>query len=98
MTPGTPWAFNVSVAASLLLIAGGLHLWGAAEVRANPGEIIFLTFLGAVWLVIATKLFSFLGLSFRDDVVERKNTLVLSAGNEIQYLEGNRFPGGAARR
>jgi len=57
----------------------GLHTWGAAEVRANAGEVLFLTFVGAIWLVLATKLFSWLGVSFREDVAERANGSALVA-------------------
>ncbi len=71
--------FNICVAASVMLVALALHLWGAAEIRANPGEVVFLTFVGAVWLVVSTALFSWLGLSFRDDVVERRNVAALVA-------------------
>jgi uncharacterized membrane protein YjfL (UPF0719 family) len=79
MSRTAPWAFTLCVTASLLLIAVGLHFWGAAEVRAHAGEVFWLTFIGAVWLVLATTLFSWLGLSFRDDVVERNNTSALIA-------------------
>ena len=61
------------------MVAVALHLWGAAEVRANPGDVFFLTFVGTVWLLLATKLFSWLGLSFRDDAVERRNIAALTA-------------------
>ncbi len=61
------------------MIAAALHLWGAAEIRADPGEVCFLTFVGAVWLIVATKLFSWLGLSFHGDVVERRNVAALVA-------------------
>ena len=61
------------------MVAVALHLWGAAEVRANAGNVFFLTFVGTVWLVFATKLFSWLGLSFRDDAVERRNIAALTA-------------------
>src|SRR5947199_339162 len=71
MNSSVRWAFGFCVAASLIMVAVALHLWGAAEVRANAGNVFFLTFVGTVWLVFATKLFSWLGLSFRDDAVER---------------------------
>jgi hypothetical protein len=79
------WAFGVCVAVSLLLIMVSLHWWGAAEVRANAGEVLVLTVVGTVWLVLATKLISWFGLSFRDDVVERKNraALVALCGAEV---------------
>lgn len=73
------WTFNLTVIASLVLIATGLHFWGAAEVRANGSEVFWLTLIGAVWLVVATGLFTWMGLSFRDDVIERKNVSALVA-------------------
>src|SRR5436190_154339 len=79
MNSSVRWAFGFCVAASLIMVAVALHLWGAAEVRANASDVFFLTFVGAVWLVLATKLFSWLGLSFRDDAVERRNIAALTA-------------------
>jgi hypothetical protein len=37
------WAFGFCVAGNLILIAVALHLWGAAEIRADAGEVFFLT-------------------------------------------------------
>jgi len=79
MNSSVRWAFGFCVPASLIMVAVALHLWGAAEVRANATDAFFLTFVGAVWLVLATKLFSWLGLSFRDDAVERRNIAALTA-------------------
>ena len=79
MNSSVRWAFGFCVAASLIMVAFTLHLWGASEVRANASDVFFLTFVGAVWLVLATKLFSWLGLSFRDDAVERRNIAALTA-------------------
>jgi uncharacterized membrane protein YjfL (UPF0719 family) len=73
------WVFGICVAVSLALVSVSLHQWGAAEIRANPGEVLFLTLVGAVWLMFAIHLFSWLGLSFRDDVVERRNVAALVA-------------------
>jgi len=56
-----------------------LHLWGAVEVRGNPGEILFLTFAGGFWLIGAIHLFPWLGLSWEADVVERKNGAACAA-------------------
>jgi uncharacterized membrane protein YjfL (UPF0719 family) len=71
--------FGVFFTVSLITVAVALHLWGAAEIRADSSEVFFLTFAAAVWLVLATKLFSWLGLSFHDDVVERRNIAALAA-------------------
>lgn len=79
MDTGKSWIFWVTILTSLLLIAIALSFWGAAEIRANFGEVFFLTLVGAVWLMLAAKFFAWLGLSFRDDVVERKNAAALLA-------------------
>ncbi len=67
------------MATCLLLIAIALNFWGAAEIRSEPGEIFFLTLLGGLGLFIETKLIAWLGLSFRDDAVERRNLAALLA-------------------
>jgi uncharacterized membrane protein YjfL (UPF0719 family) len=79
MNGGARWVYGVCFAASLLMIAVVLSLWGAAEIRADGGEILFLTGAGAAWLGIASILFSWLGLSLRDDAVERGNMGALVA-------------------
>ena len=71
--------FGISVAISLMMIAVALHKWGATEVRTNAGEVLFLTTGGGAWLLLATWIFSLMGLSARDDVVERKNVAALIA-------------------
>jgi uncharacterized membrane protein YjfL (UPF0719 family) len=73
------WVFGLCVASSLIMVAVALHLWGATEVRANTGEVVFLTIVAAFGLVLATKLFSWLGLSVRDDAIERRNVAALIA-------------------
>jgi uncharacterized membrane protein YjfL (UPF0719 family) len=79
MNSGLSWVFGICVATCLVMVGVALHLWGAAEIRANPGEVLFLTLVGAVWLMFAVHLFSWLGLSLRDDVVERRNVPALVA-------------------
>lgn len=74
-----PWSFVLSVLASLTFIALALHFWGAAEVRANFGIVVLLTCVGGVWLIFATKLFAWLGISCRDDLIERSNRAALVA-------------------
>jgi hypothetical protein len=50
-----------------------LSRYGAPAVRSAPPYLTFYTVLGAGWLGAATVLFPFLGLSVRDDVLERRN-------------------------
>jgi hypothetical protein len=71
------WISGVCVASWLVMVGVALHLWGAAEIRANPGEVLFLTFTGAIWLMFALKVFPWLGLSLADDVIERRNLAAL---------------------
>jgi hypothetical protein len=73
------WIFRFNVAASLVLVAVALHKWGAAEIRANGGEVLFLTLAGAVLILIATKIFPWLGVSVRDDVFDQRNEAALAA-------------------
>jgi uncharacterized membrane protein YjfL (UPF0719 family) len=77
--PEIPWSFVLTVLASLALIAVALHLWGAAEVRASYGIVVLLSCVGGVWLIFATKLFAWLGISCRDDLIERNNRAALVA-------------------
>jgi hypothetical protein len=79
MNSSLRWVFVTCAVTSLLLVAIALHLWGAAEIRADPGEVVLLTGAGAVGLFLATKLFAWLGLSLQDDVVERRNVGALLA-------------------
>jgi uncharacterized membrane protein YjfL (UPF0719 family) len=67
------WAGWVCSVASVALIVAALWTWGAVEVRGHVGEVFFLTLLGVIWLVVARYLFTWCGLSFADDVVERHN-------------------------
>jgi hypothetical protein len=71
--------FAVCFCGSLLFVVGALHCWGAAEIRADFGEVIFLTLACGVWLALATKLFAWFGLSLRDDAMERRNDASLAA-------------------
>jgi uncharacterized membrane protein YjfL (UPF0719 family) len=73
------WEFGACVTAGLVFVAASLWFWGAAEIREDPGKIIFLTFFAGFWLAITMRLFPWLGLSFRDDAVERRNDAALVA-------------------
>ena len=66
-------------ALSLILTGAAILEWGAAELQKDWREVAFLTLIDAGWLIVATKLFSCLGLSLRDDAVDRKNTAALSS-------------------
>jgi hypothetical protein len=79
MNRSTPWGFYVCAIAALTFVAVTLKFCGAAEIRANVTEVFVLTFVGAIWLALATKLFPWFGLSLHDDAVERKNRSALIA-------------------
>jgi uncharacterized membrane protein YjfL (UPF0719 family) len=70
---GFVWWIPISAVLSVVVIVAALWNWGAKEVRGDPGEVSFLAFIGAGWLLVAYKLFPWFGLSIRDDVLERKN-------------------------
>jgi uncharacterized membrane protein YjfL (UPF0719 family) len=61
------------------LIAAALWFWGAKEVRGQFDGVSFLTSIGALWLVFGHALYPWLGLSVRDDAIERKNPAALMA-------------------
>jgi hypothetical protein len=77
MNRSTPWPFYFCAVGALALVTVTLKLWGAAQVRANVTVVLLFTFVGAVWLMLLIKLFPWLGLSLRDDFVERKNLSAL---------------------
>jgi hypothetical protein len=60
-------------------IATALHLWGAAEIRADFSEVLLLTGIGAVWLAVTFLFYSWLGICLLDDVCDRNNPAALAA-------------------
>jgi uncharacterized membrane protein YjfL (UPF0719 family) len=79
MNRGTQWPFYLCAIAVLTFVAITLEFWGAAEIRATLSEVFFLTFVAAVGLILAARLFPWMGLSVRDDAVARKNLSALVA-------------------
>jgi hypothetical protein len=77
MNSSARWAIGVSVTVGLMMVAMALNFWGAKEIRSSPDEVVVLTLVAAAWLLIAMRLFSWLGLSFKDDAVDRKNIAAL---------------------
>jgi hypothetical protein len=71
--------FHICQVIGLVLIAGALRAWGAAEVRADSSEIFLFTAVGWVWMLLASAAFPWLGLSLREDAVERKNPAAMAA-------------------
>jgi hypothetical protein len=65
----------------VLLIAVVLWRWGSTDVRTSAGWIVQYTLAGAAWLMFGLYLLSFLGVSVRDDAMERQN----SAASWVTY-------------
>lgn len=72
------WITRSCFGASLFFIALGLWHWGAVEVRGHLDQVFLLSSLGLGWLVVFSRLFSWLGLSITDDVIERRNPAALA--------------------
>jgi len=53
--------------------------WSADDVREDSGEIAFYLVASLVGVVATQKVFEFLGISFRDDAIERRNRGALFA-------------------
>ena len=68
-----------TVFGGLLLLVCALLFYGAKEVRTDIGPVVFLTGLGGAWSITAVMLFPWLGLSIRDDAMERRNPAALLA-------------------
>src|SRR5579872_5652315 len=56
------------------MIADALARWGAKEIREEGGEQFFLTLAGTIYLLFCFFLFQWMGISLREDAVERRNT------------------------
>jgi hypothetical protein len=87
--------YSICGIGGLSFIAAALHFWGAAEIRQDSGEVVFLTIAAAGWLFITTKLFSWFGLSLRDDAAERKNISALIALCGALIAVGLLYAGGS---
>jgi uncharacterized membrane protein YjfL (UPF0719 family) len=73
------WVTRFCFGSSVLLIASALWRRGAVEVRGHLDQVFWLSLLGLVWLIVFSRLFSWLGLSIADDVIERRNPAALAA-------------------
>ena len=89
------WAFVGTIWGGQLLLALALRAYGARELRADSGAILLLSVLGVVWLLAAVALFPWLGMSLRDDAMERRNPAALVAllgamvAVQLTFLGGN---------
>lgn len=62
-----------SAMSALLLLYLLLRSWSAHDVRNSLPYLAFYWFMGAAWIVVAARFSAWLGISLRDDVVERRN-------------------------
>jgi uncharacterized membrane protein YjfL (UPF0719 family) len=68
------WGLGALPVVLLVFLAWVLH-WGAArEVRENRDYIALFVALGGAWLVAAARATAWLGISARDDAIERSNS------------------------
>jgi hypothetical protein len=96
MNSGLRWIVYFCAVAVLAGIAVAASRWGASEVRADQGEIIFVTAMGGVWMLGAHLLFPWLGVSLRDDVEERRNAAAAVALCGALLATGIIYAGGSA--
>lgn len=79
----------------MALLLGILALWSSFDVRNSPLYLLFYTVMGAAWVGGAMHVVPFLGISARDDVIERGNRAALWAvlgamlGNTLCFAGGN---------
>jgi hypothetical protein len=78
---GFPTGFRVALwavlFANLALLIFGLRRWGAIEIRENTGPQIMLALFGQLLLLACGAGFDWLGISLRDDAMERRNPAAL---------------------
>lgn len=63
----------LAAVASLVLLYLTLTVFAAADVRAAPAYLLFYEVMGAAWVGFGMRWTAWLGISTRDDVVERGN-------------------------
>jgi len=71
------WLTFMFVCASVVYVV--LTRWSAPSVREDSGEVGFYLVVSMIWIALAQGAFAFLGISLRDDVVERGNAAAVFA-------------------
>src|SRR5882724_7373023 len=66
------WLTFMLVCASV--VYGVLTRWSAPSVHEDSGEVTFYLVFSMLWIALVQGAFTFLGISLRDDVVERRNS------------------------
>ncbi len=67
------WAFALVPLFCGLFLFAVLRSWSAASVRSDFTTLVLYVLLGASWVALAQLSFGLLGVSARDDVLERRN-------------------------
>ncbi len=88
------WALAGTVFSGLILLVCVLRSCAAKEVRTDAAEILFLTAMGGVWSLAAVALFPWLGLSLRNDAMERRNAAAMVASLGALFAVQLTFAGG----
>jgi len=65
------WLTFMFVCASVVYVV--LTRWSAPSVREDSGEVGFYLVFSMIWIALAQGASAFLGISLRDDVIERRN-------------------------
>ena len=65
--------FVVGPVVCMALLYAVLWLWAADDVRCSETYLVFYMVMGAAWVGLFAQLCCFLGVSSRDDVIERQN-------------------------
>jgi uncharacterized membrane protein YjfL (UPF0719 family) len=73
------WPLTVYPAAAFAILYAILKRFSSFDVREDPVYLTFYMILGAAWVGAAAWLLPYLGLSARDDVIERANPAVAQA-------------------
>ncbi|AKF11556.1 hypothetical protein [Sandaracinus amylolyticus] len=84
----------VAFALALVVVHGTLATISASDVRTSVEYTFFYDVMGLAWLGTTVALFHLLGLSLRDDVLERRNPAALAAFAGATIGAGFAFAGG----
>ena len=69
----------VAILLAIELIVAAAWYWSAKEVRHGQSYTLLMVTMGIAWLMACSSLFSWMGLSVRDDACERQNLAAASA-------------------
>ncbi len=92
----TPWRRTMqwSELQAVAVVYAILQVWSASDVRGDARYLFMYTAIGGAWIGIAMLLTPWLGLSIRDDVVERRNPAVALALRGLPFALALAYAGG----